>query len=68
MPAYEPIIPFYLLQIEFRQGNYDYVIEHGVPLMAKATGTREIEIARILSESHFRKQMYAEALDQIENY
>lgn len=68
VPAYEPIIPFYLLQIEFRQGNYDYVIEHGVPLMTKATGTREIEIARILSESYFRKQMYAEALDQIENY
>ena len=49
LPAYEPIIPFYLLQIEFRQGNYAYVVEHGVPLLNKATGAREIEIARILS-------------------
>ena len=68
LPAYEPIIPFYLLQIEFRQGNYAYVVEHGVPLLNKATGAREIEIARILSEAYFRQGQYADALAQIENY
>ena len=49
-PAYEPIIPFYLLQIEFREKNYDYVVANGIPLLAKATEARQQEISRIVSE------------------
>lgn len=66
--AYAQIIPFYLLQIEFMEHNYGYVIEHAPALLEKATEVRGREISRILSESYFHMREYAEALRYIENY
>lgn len=67
-PAYAPLIPFYLLQIEFSEQNYPYVIENGIPLMAKATPARRAEIARIVSEAYFHQKQYPEALAYITEY
>lgn len=67
-PAYAPVVPFYLLQIEFQEGNYAYVIENGVPLLAKATESRRQEICRIVSEAYFHTGDYAKALGYMENY
>ncbi len=67
-PAYSEIIPFYLLQIEFREGNYGYVVANGESLFAKASGERKIEIARILSESYFHLKDYQNALRYITEY
>ena len=67
-PSYEPVVPFYLLQIEFQQGNYPYVIEHGIPLLAKSTESRQREISRIVSEAYFHQGDYPRALAYMDNY
>lgn len=67
-PSYEPVVPFYLLQIEFQQGNYPYVIEHGIPLLAKSTESRQREISRIVSEAYFHQGDYPHALAYMDNY
>lgn len=66
--AYSKVVPYYLLQIEFLEGNYDYVIKHGPSLMSAATGERVAEIARIVSEAYFHGGDYAEAIRYMERY
>ncbi|MCD8072949.1 MAG: tetratricopeptide repeat protein [Alistipes sp.] len=66
--AYGRVIPFYLLQIEFLEGNYDYVLREGDKLLAASQGERTAEIARIMGESWFHKANYERALHYMEVY
>ena len=65
---YADLIPFYLLQIEFSEGNYDYVIANGEQLMRSSTGYRATEIARILAESWFYTDDYSRTLQYTYTY
>lgn len=67
-PAYERLVPFYLLQIEFLEGNYDYVTANGDALLRASQGERTAEIARILAESWFHKDNYGTALTYMDSY
>ncbi|MBQ1939204.1 MAG: hypothetical protein II362_03190 [Alistipes sp.] len=49
--AYGRLAPYYLLQIEFKEGNYRYVVEHGERLAAEAVEERRAELERIIAES-----------------
>lgn len=66
--AYRLVVPYYLLQIEYREGNYDYVIEEGERLMATSTRDVYADLVRIIAESHFVKGNYSEALRFILEY
>lgn len=66
--SYTPIIPFYLLQIEFLQDNYSYVVENGDKLIAAAKPPRNIEIMRLVSESWYHLKDYRRALAYMEAY
>ncbi len=68
VPAYEKVIPFYLLQIEYLQRNYDYVLREGDALMAATEGERKGDIARILAETWFIKGDYGKAIDYMNTY
>ncbi|MFR9650686.1 MAG: tetratricopeptide repeat protein [Rikenellaceae bacterium] len=51
---YADIVPFYLMQIAFNEGDYRLAIEYGESLIDKATkGARE-ELARTIAEAYFR--------------
>lgn len=65
---YSKIVPFYILHIEYLEGNYKYVVENGDALMNSAAKTRAIELARILSQSWFALEDYAKALDYMNAY
>ncbi len=67
-PVYAPVIPYYLLQIEFQEGNYEYVIEHGDGLFNRAVGVRRAETARVMAESYFRLDDWDGALKYSELY
>lgn len=67
-PSYRDVIPFYILQIEFLEGNYDYVLENGDDLLARATGERVAEIARIMGEAWFHKNDYAKTILYLDRY
>ena len=60
-PSYSDIIPFYMLQIEFNDGNYRYVRENGEAVLQRITGNRVKELNRILGESWFHTGGWREA-------
>ena len=66
--AYKDIMPYYLLQIEFRQANYDYVIAEGVKLLDSASGDTRDDLVRALAESYFAKCDYLQAIRYIVEY
>lgn len=67
-PSYGPVIPFYLLQIEFLEGNYDYVTAHGDALLRQAEGARTAEIARTMAEAWFHREDYRKTMHYIDLY
>lgn len=65
---YRSLSPFYLLQIEYRKGNYAYVIEEGEKLLnTTSQGTRD-DLVRIIAESYFVMGDYAQAARYIATY
>ena len=66
--AYSALVPFYLLQIEFQQDNYRYVVENSDALIARATPARRAEIERTAAESWFRLGDYGRTINYLESY
>lgn len=65
---YRQLIPFYLLQIEFLEGNYGYVTANGDALLHASQGERAAEIARIIAESSFHEGDYGHTLAYLDSY
>lgn len=66
--AYSKIIPYYLLQIEFSRGNYRYVVRECDALIRTSTEAERLELMRVASESWYRLEGYANALQYITMY
>ena len=66
--AYSALVPFYLLQIEFQQDNYRYVVENCDALIARATPARRAEIERTAAESWFRLGDFGRTINYLESY
>lgn len=66
--AYSALVPFYMLQIEFQQQNYRYVVENCDELIERATPARRAEIERTAAESWFRLGDYGRTISYLENY
>ena len=66
--AYASVIPFYLIQIEYSEGNYHYVTENGPRILASASGERMLELTRMVSESYFHNRKWDEAILFMERY
>lgn len=67
-PAYRNVLPFYLLQIEFNEGNYHYVRENGGAVLRMAAGDRQRELTRIIGESWFQTGGWREAIQYLQRY
>ncbi len=65
---YGQIAPFYLLQIEFNDGNYTQVLNSGEELYGSATTERQQEIVRSMAEAAFRLEEYDKAIAYINQY
>lgn len=63
-----PIVPYYIAQIYYLQGNYDEVIKYAHPLLDSVNTKRTDEIARILGESYFKTGKYANSIQYLEQY
>lgn len=55
--AYRAVVPYYL-QIEFRDGNYRYVVENGDELVRRAVPERRQELERVIAESVSPGRLY----------
>lgn len=60
--------PFYVAQIYFLQKKYEMVIEFAPGLMETVSDKRATEMSRIIGESYFYLNRYAEALPYLEKY
>ncbi len=67
-PSYAALVPYYLLQIEFGEGNWRYVADNAARLMEQTTMSRRAEIAGMAAQSWFHLGEYDRALQNVENY
>ncbi len=66
--TFSGIVPYYIIQIYYKQRRYDDVIEHGPDLLEVAVSRRVAEIARIIGESYYRRRQYNEAIKYFEMF
>ncbi len=66
--SYADVVPYYLLQLEFLDGNYEYVARNADKLLAGASDERRVELLRVLSESWFHLSDYYRAARYMEQY
>ena len=54
-PRFTDISNYYIMECRFMDGDYDYVIEHGVEIYDKIPRDRQQHLARIISEAYLVK-------------
>ena len=62
---YGELVPYYLLQIEYKEGNYPYVVKEGEKLLPKSSKEQARDLQRIMAESWFRMNNFRKAADFI---
>jgi TolA-binding protein len=66
--SFGPVVPYYIAQIYYLQGKYAEVIAYAPPLLDSANTKRAPEIARIIGESYFKTNLYAQSIPYLELY
>ncbi|MFI3278068.1 MAG: tetratricopeptide repeat protein [Rikenellaceae bacterium] len=66
--TYGKIVRYYLLQIESRLGNYDYVVKNGESLFHDAGAEQKEGVARTICEAYFQQGDYKNALKYFDIY
>ena len=66
--TFSPIIPYYVTQIYYMQEKWDEVISYAVPLLDSVTEKRYGEMAKIVGEAYFHKDMFREAVIYLEKF
>ena len=61
-PKYKDVVPVYLMQIDYVEGNYAVVTLDADEILNNADKARKVELALIVAESWFEQQDYAKAL------
>lgn len=60
-PLYSGVIAYYLLHVEYRMKNYDYVVANVDEVLKGVEGSRHQELHRMGAECNFRLENWAEA-------
>lgn len=66
--TFSVVVPYYITQIYFYQEKYDQVITYGKELLETASVKRKPEISKLIGESYYRKNQYAEALPYLKTF
>ncbi len=67
-PNFGPLVPYYIAQIYYLQGRYDEVISYAPGLLDSANIKRAPEIAHLLGDAYYKKNMYKDAIPYFELY
>jgi tetratricopeptide (TPR) repeat protein len=59
---FRKVVPYYITQIYYRQKKYDDVIDYGTAVFDSVAESRKVEFSKIIGDSYYRKQRYAEAI------
>lgn len=63
VPTYAKVVPAYLMQINYRNGDYDAVLRDGPEAVRNADSKKKGEMAMIVADAYFHKQDYGKALE-----
>ncbi len=66
--TFGPIVPYYIAQIYYLQGNYQELIEIAQSLLNSSSPKRVAEISRFVFESFFNMGKYSEAIPYMAAY
>lgn len=61
-PKYKDVVPLYLMQIDYTEGNFATVTLAADSVLVNADKSRKVELALIIAESWYEQQDYAKAL------
>ena len=61
-PKYKDIVPVYLMQIDYVDGNYSSVTTDADKVLETTQGQRKVDIALIIAESWYQQQDYDKAM------
>ena len=67
-PLYRDLMPFYLMQLDFKEGDYRAVVAQGDALMERTTEEQAQQIRRIMAESWFQLDDYTAAVKYMRAY
>ncbi len=67
-PDFSNIVPFYLIQIYFIQGDYEKIKTLGPELMEKSSEARAVEIVRLIGEAYFHTREFEQAIPYLQAY
>ncbi len=66
--TYEKLIPYYLTQIYFANGNYQQLIDYALPFANQTGIQNQKEINQLIGQSYFELGDYAQAQPYLEEY
>ena len=68
-PTYSKTVPYYIVQIEYAQGNYEAVEERAKTLLAEhPESTNNMELHRLVGEMSFHRGDDAQAVEHLAQY
>ena len=62
-PKYKDVVPLYMMQIDYVDGNYTSVTDDADKVLENATGQKKVDLALIIAESWYQQKDYAKALN-----
>jgi TolA-binding protein len=62
------IVPYYILQILYKQEKYDEIIQYGPDLLEDAIPGRAAEIAKFVGDAYYQQKKYEEARFYLDLY
>ncbi|PWT96316.1 MAG: hypothetical protein C5B52_16125, partial [Bacteroidetes bacterium] len=67
-PTYGKIVPFYITNIYYFQGQKDKALEYGEAALKKASGYYDLPMRELVGHAWFERKNYAKALPFLEEY
>ncbi len=68
VPQYAKTVPAYIMQINYRNGDYQAVLRDGPEAVRKADTKRKSEMALIVADAFYQQKDYAKALEYYDIY
>lgn len=67
-PSFKAIVPYYICQIYYQEGEYDKLLDKAPQLFEEAKEPRKNEIAKLVGDAHFKMGNYEKSLEYLEYY
>jgi TolA-binding protein len=67
-PTFKSIVPYYISQIYYQEGNYDKLLETAPDLFKEAKGQRKNEIAKLVGDAYFKLSEFDNSIGYLDYY